>query len=355
MTDLSPDAKTLLDAARPGLAPSTERLAQGRARMLAVTAGATAVAAGSAAAAAAVPAAAVPATALPATASAVPAAAAATVPVAAVPAAAVPAAAAATATAGIGAVKLALVAVVGVAVVGTTALVAPRVTGGRDDTTERPALTEVPQPARAAARGAAGPTLDQAAPAPTAAAALAVPAAPSSMAAVDQAPPSAGGTTPPRLALAPAGRLAHKGERARPVVGPAPRVASPPVPLPSAPVPSPPVPLPSAPVPSPPVPSPPVPALEPAAPSPDPLTQELGLLAGARAHLRDGQAGAALTAVAAYQARFPDGQLAEEAAALGVEAACVAGKHADATARRREFIARWPRSSVRGRVERACR
>lgn len=87
----------------------------------------------------------------------------------------------------------------------------------------------------------------------------------------------------------------------------------------------------------------------------DPLGRELRHLHGARAALRAGDPGRARRALEAYAAEFPDGQLAEEAASLTVEARCAAGDRAGAAAARAAFVARWPGSTARARVERLCR
>ena len=92
---------------------------------------------------------------------------------------------------------------------------------------------------------------------------------------------------------------------------------------------------------------------EPPAPA-DSLTRELSWLRAARAALRAGTPDAALIALASYQREFTAGQLAEEAAALAVEAACAAGR-GDVEARRAAFMRQWPTSTARARVERACR
>ena len=97
----------------------------------------------------------------------------------------------------------------------------------------------------------------------------------------------------------------------------------------------------------------PVAPAEPPAPA-DSLTRELAWLRAARAALRAGTPDAALIALASYQREFTAGQLAEEAAALAVEAACAAGR-GDVEARRAAFMRQWPTSTARARVERACR
>ncbi|MCE9575849.1 MAG: hypothetical protein K8W52_22050, partial [Deltaproteobacteria bacterium] len=94
-------------------------------------------------------------------------------------------------------------------------------------------------------------------------------------------------------------------------------------------------------------------AAEPPADLRDPLTRELALVRTAAAALRAGNAVAAIDEIDVYEHAFPDGQLAEEAAAIRVRALCATDPAAAAAARYR-FAARWPHSAQRAAVDRAC-
>ena len=87
----------------------------------------------------------------------------------------------------------------------------------------------------------------------------------------------------------------------------------------------------------------------------DPLARELELLRTARTALRGGAAVDALAALATYRREFADGQLAEEAAVLAVEAACAAGRTDELERLRAGFARRWPSSTAKAKVERMCR
>ena len=85
----------------------------------------------------------------------------------------------------------------------------------------------------------------------------------------------------------------------------------------------------------------PVPAA--AAPA-DSLREESALIARARAALRQGDAAAALRALAAHRARFPEGFLSEERDVQQVRALCARGDRAAAEAAARRFGAEHPGS-----------
>ncbi len=80
----------------------------------------------------------------------------------------------------------------------------------------------------------------------------------------------------------------------------------------------------------------------------------MAYLRAARAALARGQAAAALTAIDAYRRELPDGQMAQEASALRIEIQCRLGQVEQAARARAAFIARWPASPHRARVERSC-
>ncbi len=93
------------------------------------------------------------------------------------------------------------------------------------------------------------------------------------------------------------------------------------------------------------------------APPPPPvvnLTDEIQLVDRASNALRAGKYAAVLAAIATYEAKTGGhGQLAEDAAAIEVEARCKAG---DPTASDRlaAFTQHWPRSAQRSRLIKAC-
>jgi hypothetical protein len=100
------------------------------------------------------------------------------------------------------------------------------------------------------------------------------------------------------------------------------------------------------PVEAPPPPPPPVPQIK--------LVDEIRLVDRASDALRVGNTAAVLAAIATYEAQTGGrGQLAEEAAAIEIEARCKAG---DPTARDRlaEFERHWTRSAQRSRLTNAC-
>lgn len=97
-----------------------------------------------------------------------------------------------------------------------------------------------------------------------------------------------------------------------------------------------------------------MPATRASRPRPIELAREVELVDRAMAALRRGDTRAALLGVRAYTAEAGQrGQLAEDAAAIEVEALCTSH---DAAARSRHtaFEARWPTSAQRVRLGRAC-
>jgi len=99
-----------------------------------------------------------------------------------------------------------------------------------------------------------------------------------------------------------------------------------------------------------------VPAETPArAAKPADLAREVALIDRAMAALRGGDGGGALDAIRIYDAETGGrGQLAEDAAAIAVEALCQRGDAA-AGAKLDAFDHRWPRSAQRARLSAACR
>jgi len=91
-----------------------------------------------------------------------------------------------------------------------------------------------------------------------------------------------------------------------------------------------------------------------AAPAVDPLRAEAEALREAQRALRNGQAQSALELLAAQDARFAGGLLAEERAAARVLSLCQAGLAARARLEATHFAARWPRSALLSRVQAAC-
>ncbi|MCA9677977.1 MAG: hypothetical protein H6708_19360 [Kofleriaceae bacterium] len=86
----------------------------------------------------------------------------------------------------------------------------------------------------------------------------------------------------------------------------------------------------------------------------DPLRRELALLRTARAALADDRPDDAVAVIDTYRRDFPDGQLAEEAFALEVEALCGLGRTDDADDALTALTRRWPASPHRARAARAC-
>jgi hypothetical protein len=135
------------------------------------------------------------------------------------------------------------------------------------------------------------------------------------------------------VALEPVPRAPIRGTAPRPAPGPTPAVA------------------PAAPKPAPAVPG--------TAPAPGPtagiaLGREVELIDQAMAALRRGDPGAALRGMQDYAREAGGGgQLAEDAAAIEVEALCKLGDPA-APDRRARFDARFPRSAQRARLQAAC-
>jgi hypothetical protein len=87
--------------------------------------------------------------------------------------------------------------------------------------------------------------------------------------------------------------------------------------------------------------------------SPD-VAAELALLRQAQAALRDRRPARAYELANDHARRFPDGVLTEERAAVLAISSCELG-HRDAATAKQLFLARWPRSPLVDRVDRACR
>jgi hypothetical protein len=80
--------------------------------------------------------------------------------------------------------------------------------------------------------------------------------------------------------------------------------------------------------------------------SPADLAEQQALLDQARAALGNGDGPAALEAVRAHTARFPESVLAEERAAIGIKALAHLGRRAEARTRLELFENRFPRSPL---------
>jgi hypothetical protein len=92
-----------------------------------------------------------------------------------------------------------------------------------------------------------------------------------------------------------------------------------------------------------------------AAPTEEPvsLAREVELIDRAMLLVRRGDAREALTVIATYQRETRgDGQMAEDAAAIDIEARC--GLHEDVTARLARFDRVWPTSAQRSRLQDRC-
>lgn len=96
----------------------------------------------------------------------------------------------------------------------------------------------------------------------------------------------------------------------------------------------------------------------PARPAPEPsarpqtlLDEERGLLERGRVALARRDWVSSLEAVRAHRQRFPSGQLAEERDALEVQALAAGGHTADARRRGEAFLAAYPQSMLRGRID----
>jgi hypothetical protein len=84
------------------------------------------------------------------------------------------------------------------------------------------------------------------------------------------------------------------------------------------------------------------------------LKEEQTLIAGAKSALDAGDASGAMRALAEHARRFPGGILTEERSALRVMALCARGDTGQAETERADFLSRWPRSPHAGRVRSAC-
>ncbi len=89
-------------------------------------------------------------------------------------------------------------------------------------------------------------------------------------------------------------------------------------------------------------------------PEADLLAREIALVRQATQASRAGDGATALAATEQHARDFPNGQLAEEAHVLRIEALCQLDRPAAAAAARRAFLSRWPRSAQRDRANRPC-
>ena len=153
------------------------------------------------------------------------------------------------------------------------------------------------------------------------------------------------------------------GAALRPRPSPAPSPASRPVAQRVTPTPAPP----AAPVAEAPAPAPTQPRAQPVLPEAPPrpraaesrtteddLTAEIALLRQARAALARNDHATALDLAERYQTRFPQGSMAEDAAALRVIALCQSGLTERSRVEAGRFFTRWPRSLHGSRVRTAC-
>lgn len=99
-------------------------------------------------------------------------------------------------------------------------------------------------------------------------------------------------------------------------------------------------------------PAPPPPVVEPTRPV-DPLAQERRLLELAREDVARNGYVDALATLAAHRALYPNGQLAEEREALGVQVLVRAGRYDEARAEGAKFVARFPNGLMLPVVENA--
>jgi len=84
------------------------------------------------------------------------------------------------------------------------------------------------------------------------------------------------------------------------------------------------------------------------------LEHELRLLERARSKLSEGQPAATLEQLRQHRAQYPQSALEQEREALSVRALMAAGRRAEAQQRAAIFVQRYPRSVLRGSVERAA-
>jgi hypothetical protein len=86
----------------------------------------------------------------------------------------------------------------------------------------------------------------------------------------------------------------------------------------------------------------------------DPLKAEAQALRSIQLALRDGDGSRALHLLAAAAGEFPGGALGQERAAARIQALCLLRQVAAAKAEASAFVARWPGSPLRARVETSC-
>jgi len=89
-------------------------------------------------------------------------------------------------------------------------------------------------------------------------------------------------------------------------------------------------------------------------PAGDPLQEEASLIRAAHAALSTGDAGAAMTLLDEHARRFPHGVLAEDRSGARVHALCASGRADDARAAASAFVAAHPRSALTPAVRRSC-
>jgi hypothetical protein len=84
------------------------------------------------------------------------------------------------------------------------------------------------------------------------------------------------------------------------------------------------------------------------------LRDQIALLDAARAAVNGGSSERALVLLRRYDASYPGGAFRPEALALRIEALDQDGRHAEAQAQARDFLARYPQSPVAARVARVA-
>ena len=84
------------------------------------------------------------------------------------------------------------------------------------------------------------------------------------------------------------------------------------------------------------------------------LRDQIALLDAVRAAVKGGSSERALVLLRRYDATYPGGAFRPEALALRIEALDQDGRHAEAQALARDFLARYPQSPVAARVARVA-
>ena len=85
------------------------------------------------------------------------------------------------------------------------------------------------------------------------------------------------------------------------------------------------------------------------------LSEEHRLIRNAKRALDSGDADGALALLSEHGRRFASGQLGQERSALRIIALCKLGRHQEAEGERDRFATSWPQSSHADRIDRACR